>query len=575
MTSVALKIDPIPTADESGCQATPGTINSRRLSPMHKRLRADCQGMPGEPCCPKGVHVNARTNPMIPTMTRPSAGRQNGAPLRALPGQPLTRTVRYRGVAVIMGLALQALFFVYGMFPAWAVDGQAASELKRPAYQILRFNEDWSTLKGVDRSKTGDFWDLLKFIPITQDRNVWLSLGGQVRERVEYFGQYLFGTKGAPEQSDGYLLSRFRLSADLHITPYFRVFGEGKSSLSTDRELLGGRSNAFVDTIDLQNGFADVMIPLGNQASVTLRGGRQELLFGAQRLVGPSDYTNVRRTFDGGGAIIRVRDWTVTPFWAEFVVVDKHSFNESTSDQKLFGVYGTGSLHFLPVNLDLYWLGVNNATAAFNGSTGREHRHTLGGRIWGKIGATGLDFEVEGAAQIGTVGNQDIAASMFTAIFGYSPPIASLSPRVYLEFDYASGDSKPGGNVGTYNQLYPTGHSFLGYIDYIGRQNIISPSAGLTLSPFRGLSLSLQHYFFWRDSDRDALYNKSGGVLRPGTTTTARYVGAETDLLATYSFSRHVLGYGGYSHFFTGDFIKKTGPDKDSNFFYAAIQYTF
>ena len=90
-----------------------------------------------------------------------------------------------------------------------------------------------------------------------------------------------------------------------------------------------------------------------------------------------------------------------------------------------------------------------------------------------------------------------------------------------------------------------------------------------------GLTLSLQQYFFWRASDRDAIYNKSGGVLRPGTTTTARYVGAETDVLATYNFTRHLQGYAGYSRFFTGEFITKTGKDKDSDFFYVAMQYTF
>jgi hypothetical protein len=37
----------------------------------------------------------------------------------------------------------------------------------------------------------------------------------------------------------------------------------------------------------------------------------------------------------------------------------------------------------------------------------------------------------------------------------------------------------------------------------------------------------------------------------------------------------YLLGYGGYSHFFTGDFIRKTRPSKDSDFFYSAIQYTF
>ncbi len=256
------------------------------------------------------------------------------------------------------------------------------------------------------------------------------------------------------------------------------------------------------------------------------------------------------------------------------MIVDKYDFNTSTPDQQLFGVYGTGSLGVLPVNLDLYWLGVNNASATFDGTTGRERRHTLGGRVWGKIGKTGLDFEVEGAAQVGEIGDRDIFASMFTAVLGYSPPIKSLSPRVYIEFDYASGGKRTG-DIGTFNQLYPTGHSFLGYIDYIGRQNIISPNAGLTVNPIRGLSISLQQYFFWRESDQDALYNKSGGVIRPGNTTTARYVGAETDLYVTYNFDRHILCYAGYSHFFPGDFIKKTGPSKDSDFFYTAVQYTF
>lgn len=129
--------------------------------------------------------------------------------------------------------------------------------------------------------------------------------------------------------------------------------------------------------------------------------------------------------------------------------------------------------------------------------------------------------------------------------------------------------------MGTFNQLYPNGHSFLGYIDYIGRQNLISASAGVTMSPIHGLSLSLQQYFFWRDSDRDALYNKSGAVLRRGTGTTARYVGAEIDLLATYIFTRHVLGSAGYSHFFTGELIERTGPARNSDFFYVAAQYTF
>ena len=484
---------------------------------------------------------------------------------------------RPRCVAVIVGMALQALALVYGALPAGAQAARAASEPTRPEYQIGsagRFNEDWSVLRGVDLDATDDVWDRLKFIPLTRDASVWLTLGGQLRERGEYFRHFLFGDS-QPEDTDAYLLSRVRLSADLHVTPYFRMFVEGKSAFALDRDLVGGRTTAFVDEFDLLNGFADIVLPLGDQASVTLRGGRQELMFGSQRLVGPGDFTQVPRTFEGGMGIIRVADWTVTSFWAQPVVVDKYRFNKSTSDQRFFGVFGTGPVHVLPVNLDLYWLSADNAAATFNGTPGRERRHTFGGRTWGKIGRTGLDFEVEGAAQVGTVGRGDVAASMFTTVVGYTLPVPRMSPRVYAEFDYASGDRKPGGDVGTYNQLFPNNHSYFGYIDYIGRQNIASTSAGLALTPVRDLTLSLQQYFFWRASDRDALYSKAGTVLRPGTGTAARYVGAEIDLLATYNFTRHLQGYAGYSRFFAGEFIRKTGPSRDSDFLYGALQYTF
>ena len=68
---------------------------------------------------------------------------------------------RYR--AVIISVAFQALL-VYGALSGWAQSEKPAGEVKRPALQIgsaLRFNEDWSSLEGVDTSRTDDFWDRL------------------------------------------------------------------------------------------------------------------------------------------------------------------------------------------------------------------------------------------------------------------------------------------------------------------------------------------------------------------------------------------------------------------------------
>ncbi len=97
---------------------------------------------------------------------------------------------RRRCVAVVAGLVLLSFSLAQRVGPAWAQAGQAASELQRPVYQIGsagRFNEDWSVLRGVDLSRTDDFWDRVKFIPLTKDGSVFLALGGQAREREEYY----------------------------------------------------------------------------------------------------------------------------------------------------------------------------------------------------------------------------------------------------------------------------------------------------------------------------------------------------------------------------------------------------
>ena len=134
-------------------------------------------------------------------------------------------------------------------------------------------------------------------------------------------------------------------------------------------------------------------------------------------------------------------------------------------------------------------------TANFNGTSGREKRHSSRTAYLGQDGETRigiLSWRERGRCRhCGTRGYQrwDVHSCPRLHLAGRK----DLSPRAYLEFDYASGDKKPGGNVGTFNQLFPNGHSYLGYIDYIGRQNIISSSAGISVTPLRDLTLSFSN----------------------------------------------------------------------------------
>ena len=63
--------------------------------------------------------------------------------------------------------------------------------------------------------------------------------------------------------------------------------------------------------------------------------------------------------------------------------------------------------------------------------------------------------------------------------------------------------------------------------------------------------------------------------MRPGFPGSSLDVGAEIDLTLKYQFDRHLVAVGGYSHFFTDDFIKQFRPSNSIDFLYLTLQYTF
>lgn len=445
------------------------------------------------------------------------------------------------------------------------------SDFKRPTYNpVMRWKEDWSGLRGRDRNLTGDAFDPLKFIPLNSDGSVYLSIGGGLRARFEHFSNFNFN----PDFDASYFLYHFLLHGDLHITQFVRVFVEGIDAQSTNRNLPGGLRTTDVNSFDLNQGFVDVNIPFDG-GNLTFRGGREGLAFGKQRLVSPLPWGNAYRHWDGFSAILDTHGWNARGFWTQFVPVDKYEFDEPDAQTKFYGLYVTHGKPVDPVALDVYFLGLNrDDPISFNGTTGEEERYTIGGRVFGKL--SDFDYEVESAYQFGQVGSGDVSAWMLASEAGYTFKPVPLVPRLWLGFDYASGDDAAGGDVGTFNQLFPLGHAYFGYIDAIGRQNIVDLHPGASIKAAKDkLTLKAEGHFFWRAESADALYNAGGGVVRGGAPGTSKQVGSEVDFVANYKFTQHLDMEFGYSHFFAGDFIKQTGPDQDIDFFYVQTQFYF
>ena len=439
------------------------------------------------------------------------------------------------------------------------------TSVKRPKYSpVLRQNEDWSVLPQLDPANS-DFFDPIKHVPLSDDGSVWASFGGQARLRLESWHGFGFREGNI----EAFNLTRLRAHADLHVGPNLRIFAEGKSAMSTDRRLPGMQRTLDNDELALQQLFGEVTVPLNEDVTFSVRGGRQMFVLGRQRLVSPLDWSNSMRAWDGVSGVLKGENWKVTGFWSHFVPVRKYHFNDTNRDEQFWGVYATGNCPDHQANLDLYYLGRDRDAIG-------ETRHTIGGRLYGQCSQVTVDYDVEGAVQVGERGDTDIVAWMVAAELARNFDEISGRPRLWIGFDIASGDGDPNDSrLGTFDQLYPLGHAYLGYIDVIGRQNIIDLHGGVQVKPLDKLIVKLAGHLFWRENDDDALYNAGGAVVRPGGPVDNTYVGSEIDVLLIYNLDKHTKLTFGYSHFFPGSFVNNTGTGDDIDFFHTGVQFTF
>jgi len=85
----------------------------------------------------------------------------------------------------------QVLVFLAVIAGANRMIGQEKpASLPRPLYPLPCYEEEWSLLS--DPAKRDDFWDPIKFIPLNEDRNIFLSLGWGDPRDLRALSQYEF-----------------------------------------------------------------------------------------------------------------------------------------------------------------------------------------------------------------------------------------------------------------------------------------------------------------------------------------------------------------------------------------------
>jgi len=461
------------------------------------------------------------------------------------------------------GVVLAALFMELGLA---AVGGRADEAKPKPnpcatSHKPVFYDNDFTYLNSPD-----DFGnclgDYLKKIPVRGGDYGTLDIGGQLRLRYHHergMGQSQGQARFQDTETD-FLLTRMRLYINWQANEWLRVYTEGIFADATDdggNFTARGIDNNYGDFLNL---FADIKLTDG----LTARIGRQELLYGSQRVVSPLDWSNVRRTFEGVKLMTTVGDWKLDGFFTHLVAVDPDDMDEADYDQPFYGGYATYS-GFENFTVEGYYLGYDNQSPG--AITDNFSLHTLGMRVNG-----GIDdwlFEMEGGPQFGRQSGLglDHEAMFYTGGIGRKLG-GAWTPTLWLYYDYASGNAG-GDDFNRFNQLFPLAHKYLGFIDAVQRSNIEAPNVLLTMSPTKKLNLLFWYWHFMANQAED-IVPAIGGT--PPQSLASKDLGDELDMIAKYQIGPRSNVLFGWSHFWRGS---KILAPTDADFFYTQWELNY
>ena len=368
------------------------------------------------------------------------------------------------------------------------------------------------------------------------------DIGGQFRARLEVkdfidtpgqAGQVAF-RRDHGDANNTYLLLRQKVHVGYN-SDWFSAFLEGEESSSTGDKR---NPNLESDEFDLHQGY----VMLGNPKEFPLQAkiGRQELSYGDERLIGAFDWNNIGRSFDA----IKLHytpdsDTWVDAFTSQVVIPKDNNFDVSDNYDRFSGLYASSTEVVPWQESQLYFLARNTSHNAPNFETGAlvplpspRDIYTPGFRLKSLPGKlSGFDYGVEADYQFGR----------YVAVTGTAPTVvdgkslkqeaymghleggytwdAPCSPRVGVEFNYASGDKSSTDHThGTFDTLFPTGHAITGIMDLYSMQNIEDARINFSAKPTKKFVVFTSFRGVWLATPSDSFYlanqtARSGGTV--------------------------------------------------------------
>lgn len=429
------------------------------------------------------------------------------------------------------------------------------SLLDRPTFKLFRAEENYDYLKDKENSPyQEDYLDPIKFIGLNASKDINLSFGGEIRLRMEDFTNRRWMDEHATFYSH-----RLALHSNLNVTKHLRFFGElYHGFLSLEQEEF-----AQSDPLDWHQGFLEIKIPIDNKR-LSVRFGRQEIAFGATRLIGIREGPNIRRSFDMGRAIIQTSRSKTEVFYGKevqprFDLFDNNFslFNANAQNPKLWGIYSQFALLRDVGKMEVYYLGFQSPQSFFNDATGEDQRHTIGIRRFGQLGKN-LRYNTEVMFQFGKTGGKNAIGWAFETDWTYRINDRNWQPALGLKLDVISGDQSHADNrIQTFNPLF-TNPAYFSLAGIIAPVNLIEFHPSISMRPNKQVQIYLEWASFFRYSIDDGVYAPPRFLTIEGQQTNERFIGSQLACKIAYEFDQHFSFDFDFSYFLTGSFLDST-----------------
>ncbi len=355
----------------------------------------------------------------------------------------------------------------------------------------------------------------------------------------------------------------------------------------------------------------------------SVKAGRQYVVFGNQSLFGAFDWSNTGISHDGVMLQYSTKAWDTYAGWfrtsesdlgqavpvgAQGPNIGPSTVNNGSAniDSDIFIFYN--QIKSVPgfIIEPYYFLYSNRYNSQDNRSMGlgtprhsNQTRHNVGNRIEMRKGNfDAINETVYQFGQMGDNGGPDgagygnqkylhISAWATRNWIGYTHYEWAWKPRLAFNFDYASGDGRAnctiGGNTGcktanTFENMYPTNHIHMGFMDVQAWKNMWMPSVNLQFRPTKDDHIEIWGSSFNLASAKDNWYRATQGVyVYSKADNTKTHIGDEIDFAWTHLFMDGKLSFQAvYGHMFAGDYIKENlGTNADQDWAYAQLWINF